>query len=295
MMKNFHIPVLLQEAIDYLNIRSDKKYIDATLGGGGHTYQILERGGKVLGIDWDPEAIEYVGKQLKAQSSKLKSNLTLVRGNFKDLKKIALTNNFRQVNGIIFDLGISAHQLLAPERGFSFLADAPLDMRMDPQLQVTAADLINGLTKGELYELFSKLGEEHDAWAVVQAVVRARTIKPIKTCRELGDLVAQVKGGRRFKKRIHPATQVFQALRMAVNGELENLRLALPQAVELLEKGGRLVVISFHSLEDRIVKDFLKTEARLAVLTKHPLRPTEEEKIKNPRSGSAKMRVAQRI
>src|SRR3990170_7021971 len=157
-MENFHTPVLLKEVNENLKVKPGKKYIDATLGGGGHTEAILKQGGKVLGIDCDPEAIEYTGSRV--QGIGFRDNLILVRGNFKDLETIALSNNFSKVAGIIFDLGVSSHQLLAPERGFSFTSDAPLDMRMDPDLSVTAADLINGFKKGELYELFTKLGEE---------------------------------------------------------------------------------------------------------------------------------------
>lgn len=290
-MENFHTPVLLGEVIDHLKVCPGGKYIDATIGGGGHTAEILKRGGIVLGIDWDPEAIGYVGFRVKGLG--YRKNLTLVRGNFKDLASIARSNDFSEVWGIILDLGVSSYQLLTPERGFSFTTNAPLDMRMDPQLAVGAADLVNGLDRGELYELFSKLGEEYDT-RIVRAIIRARAIEPIKTCRQLADLVVGVKGGKQGA-RIHPATRVFQALRIAVNGELENLRLVLPQAVELLKIGGRLIVISFHSLEDRIVKNFFKTEKRLKVLTKHPIRPGSQGVNENPRSRSAKMRVAEKI
>lgn len=297
-MENFHTPVLLQEVINYLVVTPGAKYIDATLGGGGHGIEILKQGGVALGIDCDPQAIEYTRRRWKVESRRWKideKNLTLIQGNFRDLKEIALSNNFKDVSGILFDLGVSTHQLLTPARGFSFNAESPLDMRMDPSLKVEAADLVNGLTKGELYDLFTKLGEEDDALAIAQVIVRARAIRKIKTCRELAQLVAQVKGKRESQRRIHPATKVFQALRMAVNGELENLRLALPQAVELLAPQGRLVVISFHSLEDRIVKFFFKGEPKIKVLTEHPLRVSEEEERINPRSRSAKMRVVERI
>lgn len=287
---SYHTPVLLQKTIDYLDIKPGKSYIDATIGGGGHTLEILRRGGRVLGMDCDPEAVKYVGSR---------DNLVLVQGNFKDLKDIAHSNGFREVAGIIFDLGISSHQISTPERGFSFQADAPLDMRMDPNLTVTAADLINGLTKGELYELFTKLGEEERAGAIASAILGTRTIKQIRTTKALADLVVKVYGGgRRIRGKIHPATRVFQALRIAVNDELNNLKVALPQAKDLLEKRGRLVVISFHSLEDRIVKNFFKEEAlvgSLQILTKKPIRPDFEEIAQNPNSRSAKLRVGEKI
>lgn len=298
-MEKSHIPVLLKKVIEGLKIEKGKKYIDATVGQGGHTEEILRRGGQVLGIDYDPEAIGYTRRRWKVESRRWKIdeiNLVLVRGNFKDLKKIALSNNFNRVSGIIFDLGVSTEQLLTPERGFSFRFEAPLDMRMDPTLSVTAADLINGLNKGELYELFSRLGEEKRARAIARAVIFTRALKPITTTAQLVRVVEMVYGKKRG--RIHPATKVFQALRIAVNDELNNLRVSLPQTVELLEKGGRSVVISFHSLEDRIVKQFFKSESekgRLEILTKKPIRPTFEEIRANPRCRSAKARIAEKL
>ncbi|RJQ37950.1 16S rRNA (cytosine(1402)-N(4))-methyltransferase RsmH [Candidatus Microgenomates bacterium] len=297
-MNNYHIPVLLKEVLDFLNIQDGQKYIDATLGGGGHSFEILKRGGRLLAIDVDQEAVDYVQENLKSQISNLKNigkNLVLVRGNFKDIDKIAHLNGFDKVSGIVFDLGVSSHQLESKERGFSFLNDAPLDMRMDKDLGVRALDLINILTKGELYELFIKLGEEYNARAISDAILSARRIRPIETTGELAKIIASVSG--KFSK-IHPATKVFQALRIAVNDELNSLREALPKALELLEKNGLLLIISFHSLEDRIVKnEFIKFEKEGfgEILTKKPIVPSLEEINRNRRSRSSKLRVIKRI
>lgn len=278
----FHKPVLLKEVVEFLRVREGEKYIDATVGGGGHTLAILKRGGKVLGIDCDPKAIEYVKERLKFE---IGSNIVLVQDNFAHLKKIAKREGFERVGGVLFDLGVSLYQLKTPERGFSFESDFPLDMRMDPSLEITAEDLVNSLGKEELYEIFSKFGEERHAFRVAETIVRARALKPIKTCRQLSELILKA-GGKRDR--------CFQALRIVVNGELENLKTALCQSVDLLKPKGRLVVISFHSLEDRIVKNFFQKTEKIKVLTKRPIRPTEEEIKRNPRSRSAKMRVGEK-
>jgi len=290
-MNDFHIGVLLQEAVDYLNVKPHQKYIDATIGGGGHSFEILKRGGNVLGIDMDQEAIDYVEARIKKES------LILVRGNFKDIKQIAKDHGFAKVAGIIFDLGVSNHQLETSERGFSFQKDAPLDMRMDKNLAVTAADLVNSLTKGELYELFTKFGEEIFSRAISSAIVRARQLKKIETTGELANIVSSAVSNR-GNKGIHPGTKVFQSLRIVVNDEINNLKQALPQAVSLLESHGRLVVIAFHSLEDRIVKHTFaawQKEKKGIILTKKPLTPEEKEINENRRSRSAKLRVFEKI
>ncbi|MBI3093087.1 MAG: 16S rRNA (cytosine(1402)-N(4))-methyltransferase RsmH [Candidatus Levybacteria bacterium] len=289
-MNNFHTPVLLQEVLEFLRIEKGKKYIDATIGGGGHSFEILKRGGIVLGIDCDEEAIEYINEKIKNQKSKIKywERLALAQGNFRDIGEIARSNHFEQVSGILFDLGVSSHQLEDAKRGFSFQKEGPLDMRMNHKLSVKAADLINGLTKGELYELFSKLAEEPRALAISESIIRARRISPIKTTSELVMAISKVKS----------LARVFQALRIAVNDELNNLRSALPQAVSLLEPGGRLAVISFHSLEDRIVKnaflDFQNKDFGI-IITKKPIVPSSLEIKMNKRSRSAKLRVLEKV
>ena len=289
-MANFHTPVLLKETIEALHIQKGKKYIDATVGGGGHTVEIVKLGGVVLGIDADEEAIGHTKSKIR--------NLTLVQGNFRDIDKIAHSHGFVDTAGILFDLGISSYQLDEEGRGFSFRFDAPLDMRMDRTLAVTAKDLINGLTKGELYELFTKLGEEKRALAVSDRIALARKIKPIETTGQLARLMIDVYRSRTKTHGIHPATRVFQALRIAVNDELNALREALPKAFSLLGIYGRLVVTVFHSLEDRIVKQQFRTweaEGLVRMITKKPIGPTDDEVAQNPRARSAKMRCIEKI
>lgn len=288
-MTTFHEPVLLKEAIEYLNIKPGEKYIDATVGGGGHTEVILKKGGKVLGLDLDPEAIEAAKQHLTSACPN--ASWQLAQGNFAHLKKISEEHQFTKVAGIIFDLGVSSHQLEKMERGFSFNSEAPLDMRMDLNQEVTAADLVNGLTEKELAELFFKLGDEPFSRRIAAAIAKARQTAPIKIGKELAEIIAKVKPR---QGKLHPATRCFQALRIAVNDELNNLRQGLAQAIKILGPKGRLVVISFHSGEDRIVKLFFKDQSNLEVLTKKPIEPTREEIMVNPRSRSAKLRAAEK-
>jgi len=290
-MSDYHKSVLLTETIDQLNVEFGKRYIDGTLGGGGHTSAILDRGGEVLGIDFDEDALDYVKKELGNEKK-----LILARGNFKDIDIIAKENGFEKVAGVLFDLGVSSHHFDDAERGFSFLYDATLDMRMDRNLSVKAKDLVNGLTKGELYELFYKYGEERFARPISEGIVSARKVKPIETTATLAEIIKNAV--RVTKPGIHPATQSFQALRIAVNDELNSLRQALPKAVELLESRGRLAVISFHSLEDRIVKKyFLEFEEKGLGknITKKPIVPSEKEININNRARSAKLRVFEKL
>lgn len=291
-MSDYHIPVLRDEALTFLSIRSKGKYIDATLGGGGHTREMLERGAFVLGIDADSDAIQNAEQEFEDYLTN--HQLTVVRGNFRDIKKIAHLHDFIDPEGILFDLGVSSHQLDAKERGFSFRNEALLDMRMDLSLSVTAADLLNGLGKKELYRLFLEYGEERDAYQIANAIVREREEKPIQSTTELAELIR--KTVRRYDG-IHPATLAFQALRIAVNDELVSLQMVLPDAFDLLREKGRLVVISFHSLEDRIVKEFLslkEKEGAGKIITKKIVVPSEEEIKRNNRSRSAKMRVIEK-
>lgn len=290
-MSNYHKPVLLEKTIDLLQIKPGKKYIDATLGGGGHAERVLEHGAVVLGIDIDQDALDYVSQHINNK------NLVLAKGNFVDLEKIAYFYGFEKVWGILFDLGVSSHQIDSSERGFSFLKNGPLDMRMDRDLSLTAEYLVNVLGKGELYELFNRLGQESHASAISRAIVSARRVKAIKTTDELLEVIKKAYGYREDlsdfdKNKI--GQKVFQALRIAVNNELENIEKALPQAVSLLESGGRIAVISFHSLEDRIVKkifrEFEKQNLGKAVIEK-PIVPDDKEMRQNSRSKSSKLRV----
>jgi len=291
-MNTYHTSVLLQQTIENLQIKAGAKYIDGTLGGGGHTFEILKRGGKVLGIDVDEDALEFVKQKAGSENDKIIDNLVLVKGNFKDIDTIGRANGFATVAGVLLDLGVSSHHFDAPQRGFSFQHEAPLDMRMDKDLQVKAGDLVNVLTKGELIELFTKLGEERFTRSIVAQIVEARKTKRIETTTELAQIVR--KAVPFSKKGINPATQVFQALRIAVNDELNNLIEALPRVISLLEKRGRVAVISFHSLEDRIVKRaFLEFEEKGlgTIITKKPIVPSLEEIEQNSRSRSSKLRV----
>lgn len=293
-MNNYHTPVLLQEVLDLLDVMEGKLYIDATLGGGGHSLGILEKGGRVLGIDVDQDALEYVRCYLQESENKVK-NITLVRGNFRDIDAIAKSWGFTHVDGVLFDLGVSSHQLDTPERGFSF-QEGPLDMRMSKDLVVTAKDLVNGLTQNELRELFERFGEERFAKKIAHAIVEQRKQHPIETTKELADIIK--KAVPYHQDRIHPATRVFQALRIIVNDELGNIRTALPKALSLLRSRGRIVVISFHSLEDKIVKgQFDEWEKRglVRIITKKPITPCREEKLKNRRSRSAKLRAVEKL
>ena len=294
-MSKYHIPVLLNEVIKSFFIKPDKKYIDCTMGGGGHTENILKKGGTVLAIDQDDDAINEASKKLKAYIDT--NRLVIQKSNFKNLKEIAVKNNFLNVDGILFDLGVSTHQLEEKERGFSFNSDALLDMLMDKNQTVRASDLVNGLNKGELYELFTKLGEEHYARAIAEAIVSTRNIKPITKCNELADIILSVRK-RGKSDRTHTAKRIFQALRIAVNDELNVLREVLPDTLELVKKDGKIVVISFHSLEDRIVKQFFIQEENKGTIIlepEKPVTPTKEEIEINPRARSAKLRIARKI
>jgi 16S rRNA (cytosine1402-N4)-methyltransferase len=291
---------------------SGGRYIDGTVGGAGHTQLLLERSapdGQVLGIDADQEALARARLQLPDEIAS--GRLRLQHGNFAQMERDALSLAFAPVDGIVLDLGLSSDQLTDRDRGFSFAVDAPLDMRFDTTEGQPAADLVNGLGEAELADLLYRYGEERRSRAIARRIVETRRQASITRTGQLAGLVASVVHGR--PGGIHPATRTFQALRIAVNEELSNLELALPQAIRLLSPGGRLAVISFHSLEDRIVKQtFLREERgcicppelpacvcgrapRLRILTRHPVVAGEEELVRNPRARSAKLRVAERL
>lgn len=283
-----HIPVLFETVLEFLAPRANGKYIDATLGAGGHALGILERSsptGKLLGIDADPSAIAFAAKNLARYADRA----VLVHSNFVNLKSIAQLNNFLPADGIVLDLGISSMELADDRRGFSFFSAGELDMRFDPEDETTAGDLVNHLSEKELADLVYEYGEERASRRIARAIVRAR---PITTAVQLATVIEQAVARH---GRLHPATRTFQALRIAVNREIERLASVLPQIVETLAPKGRVAIISYHSLEDRQVKNFFRSTGGLKALTKHPIQPSQEEIAANPRSRSAKLRVAERI
>ncbi|MEA2087295.1 MAG: 16S rRNA (cytosine(1402)-N(4))-methyltransferase RsmH [Candidatus Caldatribacteriota bacterium] len=305
MANSFHTPVLTKEILNYLNLKKGGVYIDCTLGGGGHSKAILENiypQGSLIGIDQDKEAIETAKEELKSYIDKVK----LVKGNFKNLEVILSDLKIKTISGIIFDLGVSFHQLKKKERGFSFKQDSYLDMRMDLTQEFNADILVNSYSEKNLAEIFEKYGEERFSRRIARLIVAERKKKAITTTKQLADLVIRSlpKTKKRHTWRIHPATRVFQAIRIEVNQELEALEKGLNQAIRVLENKGRICVISYHSLEDRIVKYLFKEVERkgknqgnygLKIITKKPIRPSSEEVRDNPKARSAKLRVAERI
>jgi 16S rRNA (cytosine1402-N4)-methyltransferase len=301
-----HVPVLLREVLDGLQVKAGGRYVDCTLGSGGHARGILEKsapGGKLLGIDLDARAIEVAKKQL----APYKQRITLVCDSFVRLKEIASDHRFTPVDGVLFDLGISSLQLQQRERGFSFQTEGPLDMRFDLNGEITASHLVNKLSEKELANILARYGEEPKAKAIARAVAKNR---PLETTLELASLVVRTVGQRRA---LHPATKTFQALRIAVNEELKALSEVLPQTLAVVASGGRIAIIAFHSLEDRLVKQFMARESQdcvcppevpvcachhrrtLRVLTRKPIRPSSTDVEQNPRCRSARLRVAVRL
>lgn len=320
-----HVPVMLGEVLRFLQPRAGGHYVDGTLGGGGHTQAILEQSapdGKVLGIDIDAQAIARVKERLSDYVSN--GRLVLVHGNFAELARIVHEAGFVSVEGVILDLGFSSYQVDDPQRGFSFSADGPLDMRLDQSQAQSAADIVNRASERELAEIFWRYGEETRSRRIARRIVQQRKQAAITRTAQLAELAA---AGAPYKPgAIHPATRVFQALRIAVNHELEHIEKVLPQIVDVLSmnktlpasgqevsggQGGRMVMIAFHSLEDRLVKEFMRREAkdclcpphvpvcvcghkaRLRLLTPKPVTPTIEEVTANPRARSAKLRAAE--
>lgn len=288
-----HIPVMLKEAVESLSIKPGAWYIDGTFGRGGHTRAILNQGGKVIALDHDNEAISYGMTHFVKDLEE--GNLKLIHENFEKIGSHPETSSL-QVSGILFDFGVNSAQLDVADRGFSFQVDAPLDMRMDMRLGVTAKDLVNALGKKELYDLLTTYAQEFNARVIVDAILQSRKEKPIETTLELAELIEHAVGGRAKGKsgKLHPATRTFMALRMAVNDELGSIQHALPLSLDRLVFGGRLVTISFHEGEDRLVKQAMREweeQKKGTMLTKHPLEPSTDELMANPRSRSAKLRV----
>lgn len=306
-----HVPVLLREAIDFLAPRPGGVYVDGTLGAGGHAEEILRRSapdGTVIGLDRDAEAVERSRERLAPYGDRAVAR----QANFRDMDRVLTDLGVQAVDGVLLDLGVSWFHLKTPERGFSFLQEGPLDMRMDRSGGRTAADLVNRLPREELMRIIREYGEEQKAGAIARAVERARARGPITSTTQLADIVSSVFPPR-LPRRIHPATRTFQALRIAVNDEVESLREGLQRADRVLRPGGRMVVISFHSLEDRVVKQLFSSWAKgcacpprvplcvcgrrpaVKILTKKPVLPSEEEVGRNPAARSAKLRAAEKL
>jgi 16S rRNA (cytosine1402-N4)-methyltransferase len=307
MTSSYHVPVLAREVMHFLTPGPNKLFLDGTLGGGGHTEMLLRDGASVLALDQDPDALDYARERL----SDYEDRVALVHMNFRRypdlLREVGLE---RELDGILLDLGISSWQIDQAERGFSFQQDGPLDMRMNHSAGATAADLVNSLDEDELRRILRDYGDEPQAGRIVSAIGRRRKIRPFLTTGDLASFVEELCGRRSGK---HPATRTFQALRIAVNDEMNALREALSQVHQWLKPGGRLAVITFHSLEDRIVKQFLQHESQplldrpewpaprknpdhhFKLVVKKPIEASEEELVRNPRARSAKLRVAERI
>jgi 16S rRNA (cytosine1402-N4)-methyltransferase len=286
-----HTPVLVEEVLRSLEPRPGGVYVDATVGTGGHAERILQAstpGGRLVGIDRDPYALAVASRRL----GRFGGRVTLLRGDFAALAALARQAGAVPADGVLMDLGLSSLQLSQPERGFSFLEEGPLDMRMDPSQTQTAADLVNTLSEAELADLLRRYGEEPFARRIARAIVRHR---PLRTTTELAELVRRAVPRRAWPRRVHVATRTFQALRIATNRELEALEEALRQVPEVLRPGGRAVVVAFHSLEDRLVKRAFNADPRLRPLVRKPLRPSAEEVAQNPRARSARLRVAERL
>lgn len=303
-----HITVLLEEGIEGLNIKPDGIYVDATLGGGGHSSLILSKltTGHLYAFDQDDFAINKAKERLSAISN----NFTIIKANFVELEKELALRGVNAIDGIIYDLGVSSFQFDDPERGFSYRYDAYLDMRMDQSAKLTAYEIVNHYPLEEIASYFSKYGEEPNAYLIAKSICKAREIKPIETTFDLVEVIKNCLPQKVLNKKGHPAKQVFQALRIAVNDELQVFEKSLLQAIKITKIGGRIAVISFHSLEDRIAKHtfkeyseikvpknlpvVVKDLAPLKLITRHPILPSEEELANNNRAHSAKLRVAEK-
>jgi 16S rRNA (cytosine1402-N4)-methyltransferase len=302
-----HLPVLYQEVLDSINLTPGGIYVDGTIGAGGHAAGILEGcspDGRLLGFDRDPLALNIA----KSRLEKYGERVVLIQDSYTRLKSHLNNLNLNTVDGILLDLGVSSMQLDSPEKGFSFRFDGPLDMRFDPTQGTTAAELVNNSSREELANLIFQYGEERFSRKIADAIIANR---PLDSTQELANIIEHIIG--RTTSRIHPATRTFQALRIVVNNELEALEAFLPIALETLKPGGRLAVIAFHSLEDRIVKQFFRREskdcicpievpicvcehkAQLKEITRRPIRPEEKEIIENPRARSARLRIGEKI
>jgi 16S rRNA (cytosine1402-N4)-methyltransferase len=292
-----HIPVLQKEVIYYLNPKSNENFIDCTIGKGGHTLTILEKNGpdgKVLGIDQDEENLEDTRQRI--QTTKYKNRLILTCDNFANLREIVEKTEFSLVNGVLLDIGMCSSHIDESGKGFTFLKDEPLDMRYSLENSLTAGKIVNKYHKSKIEKILREYGEERFSKRIVEQIIKTRKRKPIRTTFQLREIIKEATPLWYRQKKIDLATKTFQALRIAVNNELDNLRVVLPQAIDVLKPDGRLAVISFHSLEDRIVKNFFnENKDYLEVLTKKPIQASAEEVMINTRSRSAKLRAVRLI
>ena len=289
----YHPPVLLKESLELLKAYEGGVFVDATLGGGGHTEAILKANpeNRVIGIDRDEEAIERAIERLKPYGDRV----SIYHANFSQIGEVLKEEGVESVKGVLFDLGVS-HFHLRGERGFTVWKEQPLDMRMDRRQKLTARDVVNELSEKELAEIIFKFGEERFARKIAREIVRRRRKKPIETTKELAEIVEAVIPKKLWiGRKKHPAIKTFQAIRIYVNKEFDEIERGIPQAAEFIEPGGRLAVITFHSLEDRFVKNILKNLEGFRVVTKKPIQPSEEEIERNPASRSAKLRAAERL
>lgn len=290
-----HIPVLLNEVIKNLNPQPNENFIDATVGEAGHTICLLQKtcpSGRVLGIDLDSEVLKSANEKLRA----FLDRFVLVQSNFKNLENVVEEQKFKNVKGILFDLGINSHQIDDSGRGFTFRKDEPLLMNFGRDVILTAEEIVNNWSEKDLAEIIKNYGEERHALQIAKAIIKVRAEKPIKTTFDLIDAIKSAVPSSYEWGRIHPATRTFQAIRIAVNDELNSLKKGLESALKILDSGGKIAVISFHSLEDRIVKNFFRdNKDQLTIITKKPIVPIDVEILNNPRARSAKLRVAQKI
>ncbi len=295
---HFHKSVLVKEVLTGLAPQEGFRYIDATLGGGGHTESLVGRGAAVLGIDQDTDALEYAQARLNTFCTEHgipQGRVQIKHGNFSDMKSIAREADFENVDGVLFDLGVSTYQIKQSGRGFSFAREEPLDMRMNQDSEsMSALDILKSYSEDELYEIFAVYGEEQLARPIARAIIHARTRNLLENSRQLAELISSVYAREHRGSMIHPATKAFQAIRIAVNAELTILPQALHDAITLLKSGGRIAVISFHSLEDRIVKRTFQKES-LMLINKKPIVADNNEVLDNPASRSAKLRIAQKL
>ena len=294
-----HVPVLKKEVLKYLDVQPNQNFIDCTINGGGHSLTILKRNapdGKILGIETDPEIYNTLKEKCSTPGFEHKQRLVLVNDNFVHLKSIVKKEKFKNIAGILFDLGMSFWHLKQSGRGFSFQKNELLDMRYNPDLQdLTAAEIINTWPLNEIEKILKEYGEERFSKRIAKEIIKARKQKSITSTFQLVEIIKNIVPKNYTKRKIHPATKTFQALRIAVNNELDNFERTLPQALNALTPRGKLIIISFHSLEDRIIKNFLRARQKqgtLKILTKKPIRASQKEISQNPSSRSAKLRAA---